>query len=347
MLSAAALAATITLPQLAHAAPPVPTPLPPGSTIAVLPLRGDVTGYSLDPLLQAYRDIGYETLPPAEVAARLDTQEGKACLTASPRCNFHDALATLQTQALVIVALWQRNGKPYEVAVRVIRPETEGRATLTIDGRPVATAMKSAAASALSRAEQSSLVAVQVQTDPPGALVTVDRRQEGTAPAEFSLSPGKHLFIVSHPGFVTESAFLDVSSENNRTVVHRVNLKRDTGSADASPPPDSATPTEDRGITPPTTQKASPWNYVVGGGLAAGAVPLLVYGIRGAVQAGGCEGQTARGVCQQTAKIGVPEGVSLGIGAAAALGSAYFLVLQPIRVRVSPYGLGLNVQGRF
>lgn len=311
-------------------------PLPAGSRIAVLPTRGDAPS-DATAAVEAYRELGYEVITPGEAADRLtrDTS-GRACLEGSSRCDLRASLTALDADAVAVVAVWQRNGQAYEAAARVVRPDTEGTSTERIGTAPVGVAVRAAATAALARAEQSSLVQVRIESVPMGALVSVDRRQEATAPATFALSPGKHLLVVSHPGFVTRSTFVDVPPNAARGTVHRVELSSDAlrGTSLLDTPAEG-------------DRERSPWNFVLAGGLATVAVPLLVHGIYNAATVDHCRAEDEVGRCRQYVTFGAGAGASLGIGTAAALASAYLFVFQPFTVAAGRDDVSLTAGGTF
>ena len=275
-------------------------PLPAGAVVAVLPVRGGdedhggVTSAQLTALReQAERELvsgisrlGYRVLSPGQARARIkDKRLVEACLSALGRCNYRALLTPLGAKAVVAGALWLRDGQPVEVFVRVTREQTEGAVTQPVTQAKFLPAFKSAIGEALVRAEHPLSVAVRVDSVPKGANLLVDRRDETKTPAQLSLTPGKHLLVVSHPGFVTQSVFVDVPEASTGPVVKRVALRHDTGSAGLMDLNDLVGSAGDDG--------PAPWeehvvDYAVGGVLALGAVAMLTAGIATALADGRC-----------------------------------------------------------
>lgn len=282
-----------------------PNPLPPGAVVAVLPVRGgqeDSGGATSAQLAairaQAERELvgglkamGYRVLLPQQARAQIkDPRMVESCLSALGRCNYRALLAPLGAGAVVAGALWIRDRRPVEVFVRVTRAYSEGAATRDVDDDlEFLPAFQDAAKAALARAEHPLAISVRVETEPKGALLTVDREREATAPTNLALSPGKHLLVVSHPGFVTRSLFVDVPEAAIGAVVQKVTLIADTASA--GPMALSDLVIDGQAQTPGSS--SLPWDayitdYIVGGVLALGSVALLTAAVATAVADGRC-----------------------------------------------------------
>lgn len=331
-------------------------PLPRGSRVAVLPLRGE-GGSSAQrntaeaAVVRAYGDIGYDVASPARVAQKLPgSHPARACLQPRSRCPYPALLDVLDVDAVVIGALWGREGDSFQAVVRVVRADgAEGSAQQAVKPSRLSRGMQAVAAAALAHTEQPAQVPVRIETHPQGAMVTIDRRYKAAAPAALQLSPGQHLVMVSHPGYLTRSDFVRVpETPEDEAFVHEVTLQRD----DAQHEPESGTGVS---AAPPAsssrprlqTTRPSPWNYVAAGALAAVAAPLLFHGLYTAATVGDCVDHDALRNCREEVTFGPKAGLSLGVGAAAALGSAYFFVFTPITVTVGEGHATVQLRGQF
>ena len=155
----------------------------------------------------------------------------------------------------------------------------------------------------------------------------IDQAQSGRTPLDVELSAGQHLIAVESAGYITDAHYIEVPTHTDKPIVHRIVLAR--GNADAA----STTVAADSAVTAsdtPTHDDGSTTNYIVAGVLGAIAIPLLVNAIYGLAKNGDCtDGTDASGNCENRAELGPLFWTSLGLGSAAALGSAAVLVFEP------------------
>jgi hypothetical protein len=90
--------------------------------------------------------------------------------------------------------------------------------------------------------------------------------------------------------------------------------------------------------------QASPWNYVIGGALAASGVFFAASTIRTAAQSGDCLDRNSDGFCVEKVSFNPMGWVYLGTALASAAGATYFLIAQPIHVQVTTTGNGAMFQ---
>ncbi|MGF1469897.1 MAG: hypothetical protein ACFCGT_27545 [Sandaracinaceae bacterium] len=90
-------------------------------------------------------------------------------------------------------------------------------------------------------------------------------------------------------------------------------------------------------------------NYILGGLLLAGSVPLLGYAINSAVRDGQCVTSFVEGTCSQRIRFGQGAGIFLATGIVTLTGGLVFLIARPIQmsVEVGPGYGALRARGRF
>jgi hypothetical protein len=183
------------------------------------------------------------------------------------------------------------------------------------------------------------LLPVTIRVTQGEATVTVDRNVKATAPAEFKLAPGSHLFSVSRPGYVTQNAFLKVEGTG---LEHSFDLQADP--APLATAAGSQQPAEQP--TDPGESRASAWNYVIAGAAIVAGGLLVIQPIQTLASEGECtrwEGSQ----CTDHVTFDVLRGVML-VGGGILVGTGVVVgVVAPLRVEVSEHSASLSVRGRF
>lgn len=365
--------------------PPAPDhdgkPLPPlgaGSVFALLPSPAAKSGGNADDVARAITEHlkanGFRVLPASQVHSQLSTHALEGCKNPTT-CDPALALATLGADAVISTAVWQRKNAPTQLVVYVRRQHGYGQAEISVQGAS-AKSMRAAAVSALGTALEDSQrtheVDVLIESLPMGAMVHVDQSLSGTTPAHFALLPGSHLVSVEAPGYVTSAQYLELGEDTGEQKRLQVKLssaeseskpvaakpKRaralspDPYAEEAAPPPAAAEPDASELLaTPaePEQDRASGLNYVVAAVLLGVAAPFIANAIYAGATRGKCVGpQDLDGRCSERVSLGPAFFVSVGVGAAAALSGAAFLIVQPLTDSGPvPQGAQLSLTQRF
>ena len=312
--------------------------LPLGSLVALLPparapeeaADDHASPEALRTVADTLRAKGFRVLAPEQVTAALVGHAADACRNPAT-CDPQLALRALEADAVVSLAVWQRPDAPSQVAVHVRRTRGYGQAEVAVDERGVAVATAAALQQALDDSRQTHERVVRVETQPIGATLRVDQNVVARTPARLLLLPGNHLISVEAPGYVTRAQYLDVPDKASTPL--RIDIALAPARAILPVPRTDAVraPAADRGT--PT----SAWNDVVAVGLLAMAVPLIANVIHSATTHGECVGEIdARDRCAERVVFGPAFYASAGLASVALLGSATFLLLQPIGAETGP-----------
>jgi len=228
-------------------------------------------------------------------------------------------------------------GEPPQVLVRLVPAEgdpVEERSDVT-DG-DVAGAVYVTVGRALDIAPPSSAGFLLVRTDPPDARVEVDGEEVGRSPLRVTLAPGPHDVRVRHP---------EGSAEGTVEIVAGRELAYEPELGEASEPGEGSRPERPA----QTRSEPSPFNYLIGGGLALAGVITLISPLSTLAREGQCEEEIEEVGCVEMVRFGAQSGVLLGIGLAALIAAVIFDVAAPIRVDVAvdPQSAMVGVRGRF
>ena len=290
----------------------------------------------------ALREAGPELResPPAG-PARKDACTQVACAPA--------LLKQLGAELAVALAVWQGEGGS-EVHVTIVDSSGShfpGRALIAAGGDPAQSAR-----SALLDAQSLRLLGpgpwVAVDGKPAGAAVWIDGRFAGSLPYRAGLAPGDHTLEVRAEGHAAKQLDLRVPLEPTATTRVDVALPAQSEAALAATaaaataaereqptavPADPTIDTSPPDEAPRTTQ--SPWNFVLGGALAAaGGLLIVVDPVRVAIREGRCVDPE----CKQEYRFGTKTALKLVAGITLIGSGLTVLIWQPLRVeaRVGP-----------
>ena len=197
-------------------------------------------------------------------------------------------------------------------------------------------------------------VALQVETEPDGATVSVDGKERGQSPIGLQIEPGRHEVLIVKTGFVQAKRTV---SALDQTVKLTVKLEADPTAVAVVPPP-VAPPLETP--PPPPVEPASEggghaglgWGFAVGGAILAGVGTWLTI-LDGEVTCTDGRGRRECPNVYNTKPIGLP---ALGVGAVLLGAGVTVLVLDPgepegpsaeARVEPTAGGAVLRFGGRF
>jgi hypothetical protein len=344
-------------PAATQGALPVLPALQPGSLVAVLPPAGTQAADRSDAIseeaVHAVTDVlrgkGYRVLSPAQVSAQLSGHTPDGCLNAAT-CDPQLALATLEADAVVSIAVWQRPGAPSQVAIHVRRERGYGRAEIAVGSDGLSAATSKALSLALDDSRRTHEVVVRIESQPAGAKLRVDQTLSARTPARVLLLPGNHLVSIAAPGYVTSAQYVDVPEKPKGPLVVNMQLSRAevagprgalAGSGTAVGPADLRDQ-RDRAETEPSV-----WNYVIAAALFGTAVPLLTNAIYTASTRGDCVGEIdASNRCAERVVLGPAFYASVALASVAILGGTSFLLVRPLTSDATAAPRGAMLQWR-
>lgn len=228
-------------------------------------------------------------------------------------------------------------GEPPQVLVRLVPAEGDAVEQLgDVEDGDVTGAVYAAVGRVLDIAPPAVTGFLLVRTDPPDAHVEVDGEAVGRSPLRVTLAPGPHDVRVRHADGVAEDSVEIVAG---RELEWAPELAAPAESGDE----------EDTAQGAPTRSEPSPFNYLIGGGLALAGVITLISPLSTLAREGQCEEEIEDVGCVEMVRFGAQSGVLLGVGLAALVAAVIFDVTAPIRVDVAvdAESAWLGVRGRF
>jgi hypothetical protein len=174
---------------------------------------------------------------------------------------------------------------------------------------------------------------IHVRGNPAGADVIVDGKSVGVLPYRGALSPGDHDLKVAAAGFAAKEQRISVPFESTTTANLHVELKRDL--APGAAVADTAAPPQPQPLAdydePATTDEASPWNFVLGGTLAAAGLALAtIQPIPDAIEDGDCADKQ----CKEEYEFGSESIAKVVVGTVLVGAGVTVMIWQPLRVTV-------------
>jgi hypothetical protein len=249
-------------------------------------------------------------------------------------------LKQVGAQIAVALAVWQAE-RGVDIHVTIVDAAGNhfpGRAAAEADGDA-----PRAARSALVDAQSLQLLGpgpwVAVNGEPKGAAVWIDGRFVGSLPYRAGVAPGDHTLEVRAAGRAAKQLALRVPLESTATA--RVDVALDApetapAQAAAGVRPAEITLTNGETAVPADRIAAegrtepSPWNYALGGALAAvGGILIVVDPVRAAARDGRC----ADPECDRVYAFGTRSAVELAAGIALVGAGVTVLIWQPLRVQ--------------
>jgi hypothetical protein len=172
---------------------------------------------------------------------------------------------------------------------------------------------------------------IHVRGVPAGAEVIIDAKPVGVLPYRGAISPGDHDLEVRASGYNAKQLPIVVSLEPTTTALVELELVRAAAGA-ATPAPETAPLANDYVNEDPArepTDKASPWNFVLGGILAAGGLALATIE---PAQTLAKDGDCANDACSERYAAGGETFAKIGVGALLAAAGVTLMIWQPLRV---------------
>jgi hypothetical protein len=331
--------------------------LPPAGTQATQATQAAVNGdntsqEAVQTVTDALRDKGYRVLAPAQVSAQLSGHTPDGCRDAAT-CDPQLALATLEANAVVSIAVWQRTGLPSQVAIHVRRERSYGRAEIAVGSDGLRVATSKALSLALDDSRRTHEVVVRIESQPAGAKLRIDQTLSARTPARVLLLPGNHLVSVEAPGYVTSAQYLDVPEQPKGPLLVSMQLSR----AEIAGPPGAlavsevaagrADPRDQRDQQYRDESEPSVWNYAIAVALFGTAVPLLTNAIYTATTRGDCVGEIdALNRCAERVVLGPAFYASVALASVAILAGTSFLIVRPLTSDATAAPRGAMLQWR-
>jgi len=269
------------------------------------------------------------------VATVLSAEDAARRMVGEPfsECNALDCggsvVRALGVDFAVLVTVWAPRGTPTSVVVTFVGADDSVAGDAPVQGGDVVAAALTALQTARQRWGASQMGFLVLTSSPSGASVEVDGRVIGTTPLRHLVMAGERHVRVLLDGHVTAE--------------HRVRVAAtEESSLDVALAPEEALSS----TGPATREEPSVLNWVIGGGIVAAGLGLLVSPIYGLAVDGSCVGDPP---CAEIHQFGAANGVLLGVGAAALIGGVIFLAAQPLRVSVQVSGdsASIDLRGTF
>lgn len=267
----------------------------------------------------------FEVFDEARLRSSLD-EAGQACLSGEGCAAA--VRATLGTDLLVGIVIRAEAGEatvPARVELTVVDEAARysGAAEVS-DG--IGAAVQAALGEALREQLRGPGPFIRVHGTPEAAC-ELDAAAVGTLPLTVHAEVGEHTVRVRLDGFRTETVQVTIGSDSPRTTEVEIVLHPEESMAE----PDLLA------------------NLLLGGGLGAAGLALMVSPIATLVGQGQCTDSLADGRCAAGVRFGELSGALLGVGAALLAAGVVIAILQPITVSVSasPDAARLELQGQF
>ena len=244
-------------------------------------------------------------------------------------------LAATATDLAVGIAVWHGEDGP-QVNITLI--DALGRkypGYALILGEDAATAARAAFLEARSLQLLGPGPWINVRGVPAGAEVIIDAKHVGVLPYRGAISPGDHDLEVRAAGYSAKQLPIVVSLEPTTTALIDLELARTappTTPPRVAPPEPLPAPPNDYVTEDPAREpidKASPWNFVLGGVLAAGGVALATIE---PIQTLAKDGDCANDSCSERYVAGGETFAKIGLGALLAAAGVTIMIWQPLRV---------------
>ncbi|MDB4990607.1 MAG: hypothetical protein JWN04_5785 [Myxococcaceae bacterium] len=292
---------------------------------------GEVLEQAVEELSRLLKLQGFDVISAGQAgpAAEAEQQRGVFppsydplyCVT--PECaneyrKLFDAIFAVQ---LVISSRAQKAASVSVVLTESPKAFFDGAAP--VEGRDIRSAVRSAFESARQKQEEGAGPWLTVTGSPEGAMVYVDGMEYGRLPfAKRHVEAGVHRLEVRDDRYLVEQRALDIPGQIAHVEVVNVALTPLEGSARESAPSDA----------PRSRIHRSPWDYVLGGSIAAFGAANLVSGIYQKSEAGRCSQRDEASLCtrQYSSSNATKENLMIGLGAAGIALGAVVVGLGPI-----------------
>ncbi len=243
---------------------------------------------------------------------------------------------------VALVTVWARRDQstPSSVTVTLVNAESHsfgGEGDVEHLGS-ILDAADAAVFEARQRQSAGTLGFLRVRSTPSGASVESDGETLGQTPFFRGIAPGHHRVVVRRDGYAAEQRDIDVALHQETAV----DVTLTEGNSGAPTPAEAADAA--RVVNAEHREsRVSPWNYVIAGGLAVAAVPMLVSSLSTLATNGDVLDDGSQ------VHFGAQSGVLLGLGIAALGTATYFLLAHPLQydLMVTNTGATFGVRGSF
>lgn len=320
------------------------------------PVSDEVRGQTLDLVADWLRERGIEVVMPADAAPQLPP-DLRHCR--QERCALGYMQYIKQADYAVLTSVWGQSRGTGATGVSLT--------FLTRDGQrydeswAITESLALSVDAALTHAYTSFLRGpgpwLTVRGTPAGAEVLVDGVGVGLLPCHTRIKPGEHEILVRHAGYASHRTAISVARKVDTHQELDITLKEGSAAAIAAAPTaggaaatygsdeqpgslqqepgklaaqETSAPLQEPAVSDdPGRARPSSWNYVLGGTLAAAAIPLIAFPVAMFAMQDECYEEDEAGRCKRYT-FGAQSGALLAAGVLALSGSVYFLVTAPI-----------------
>lgn len=332
--TAAALALSAALSALAPSLASAQTcaMLPPGRPGDAAPPPAQTTAAAVDTVTRELTQGGVTVIPSQDAQRRMIGEPFAECNALE--CG-GEVVRSLGVDFAVLVTVWAPRGTPTSVVVTLIGDGDSAAGDAPVENGDVAAAALSALTTARQRWQAARMGFLIVTTHPEGAAVEVDGRLIGQAPIRHLVAAGQRSVRITLEGHEPVEQTVNVEPTQEHPL--EITLEEES---DELPP-----------VTPATHTEPHFANWLIGGALVAGGVGALISPLATLVLEGQCADSTGLddGWCRSVYQFGPASGVLMGVGIAAIIGGAVFMIAQPITVTtvVTPDSAALQLSGTF
>lgn len=311
------------------------SPVARAESAAVLPHAGDTR---LEPariaaqraVIDALREQGFtvRTLTPKATKSKDELRSDCVQVTCAPSVLEMNAI-----DLAIAIAVWQGEDGPQTNVTLIDALGHKYPGYAIIVGDDAATAARAAFVEARSLQLLGPGPWLHVRGAPAGADVILDGKPVGVLPFRSAISPGDHRLEVRAQGYAAKQQPIVIPLEPTTTARVELELLRETGVPAPAAQPTTAPLINDYVADDPARapeDEASPWNFVLGGILAAGGVALATIE---PVQAAAQDGDCANDACTEVYEFGGESILKISIGAALVAAGVTVMIWQPLRVQ--------------
>jgi hypothetical protein len=306
--------------------------LPPGRPSEGQPPPADAQTAAVEAVTRALAGSGITVIAAPDAQRRMVGEPFAECNALE--CGA-EVVRSLGVDYVVLVTVWAPRGTPTSVVVTLIGSEDSAAGDAPIDGDVIAAAL-SALTTATQRWQASQMGFLAVTSEPTGADVEVDGRLIGQTPLRHLVPAGQRRVRVHLDDYEPWEQTVRVAPTQEQPLEVTLSPVITGGSGDGAP--ESSTRTEPHFA-----------NWIIGSALVAGGIAALISPIVTLATEGDCADPLPNGWCGTVVSFGPQSGVLMGVGIAAIVGGAVFMIAQPIQLTtvVTPNSAMVQLRGTF
>ncbi len=306
--------------------------LPPGRPSEGQPPPADAQAAAVEAVTRALAGSGVTVIAAPDAQRRMVGEPFAECNALE--CGA-EVVRSLGVDYVVLVTVWAPRGSPTSVVVTLIGAGDSAAGDAPVEG-DVTTAALSALTTATQRWQASQMGFIAVTSQPEGAAVEVDGRLVGQTPLRHLVAAGQRRVRIHLEGYDTVEQTVRVEPTQEHPV--DVTLAPATAGEHHDEQPGGGTYTEPHFA-----------NWIIGSALVAGGIAALISPIVTLATEGDCTDPVSSGWCRSVVSFGPQSGVLMGVGIAAIVGGAVFMIAQPIQITtaVTPSSAMVQLRGTY